>query len=68
MKGYFAWSLLDNFEWASGYTGRYGMVYIEYRDGNLTRYPKGSAIWYMNFLKDKDTDTLKKQIVVPSKK
>ncbi|XP_058200437.1 raucaffricine-O-beta-D-glucosidase-like isoform X3 [Rhododendron vialii] len=55
VKGYFVWSLFDSFEWASGYTIRFGMIYIEYRDGKFTRYPKGSAKWYMNFLKDKDT-------------
>lgn len=69
LRGYFAWSLLDNFEWSAGYTNRFGMVYVEYRDGSLTRYPKGSAIWYMNFLKGKDTDAMiKKQDALIKKK
>ncbi|KAF7112517.1 hypothetical protein RHSIM_RhsimUnG0221200 [Rhododendron simsii] len=67
VKGYFVWSLFNSFEWSVGYTNRFGLIYIEYRDGNFTRYPKGSAIWYMNFLKDKDTEAPKKQLLVPSK-
>ncbi|KAL0410289.1 UNVERIFIED_CONTAM: Raucaffricine-O-beta-D-glucosidase [Sesamum latifolium] len=49
LKGYFAWSLFDNYEWAEGYTVRFGMYYVDYVNG-YTRYPKKSAIWYMNFL------------------
>ncbi|CAH1423772.1 unnamed protein product [Lactuca virosa] len=49
--GYFAWSLMDNFEWANGYSVRFGLFYIDYKDGKYTRYPKNSAIWFMNFLK-----------------
>ncbi|KAL7096303.1 hypothetical protein ACP275_10G072100 [Erythranthe tilingii] len=52
VKGYFVWSLLDNYEWAEGYTVRFGMVYVDYGNG-LTRYPKTSAIWFMNFLSRK---------------
>ncbi|KAL9266082.1 Beta-glucosidase 44-like protein [Drosera capensis] len=46
--GYFAWSLLDNFEWLSGYTSRFGIVYVDYND--LKRYPKMSAYWFKNML------------------
>ncbi|KAL5567211.1 hypothetical protein UlMin_030375 [Ulmus minor] len=49
VKGYFAWSLLDNFEWILGYTVRFGINYVDYRDG-LKRYPKFSANWFKNFL------------------
>ncbi|TQD80362.1 hypothetical protein C1H46_034051 [Malus baccata] len=49
VKGYFAWSLLDNFEWASGYTLRFGFVFIDYNDG-LKRHPKLSASWFKYFL------------------
>ncbi|URE22848.1 Glycosyl hydrolase family 1 [Musa troglodytarum] len=45
VRGYFAWSLLDNFEWTSGYTVRFGIVYVDYRNG-LKRYPKSSAHWF----------------------
>ncbi|XP_070050463.1 beta-glucosidase 13-like [Nicotiana tomentosiformis] len=49
VKGYFAWSLLDNFEWNSGYTQRFGINFIDYTD-NLKRYPKLSALWLKKFL------------------
>ncbi|XP_040994451.1 beta-glucosidase 12-like isoform X7 [Juglans microcarpa x Juglans regia] len=50
VKGYFAWSLLDNFEWNSGYTVRFGINYVDYKDG-CKRHPKLSAHWFTNFLK-----------------
>jgi len=50
VKGYYVWSFFDNFEWSSGYTSRFGMVFIDYKNG-LKRYPKLSAMWYKNFLK-----------------
>ncbi|XP_039063242.1 beta-glucosidase 12-like [Hibiscus syriacus] len=50
VKGYFAWSLLDNFEWGSGYTVRFGLNFVDYKDG-LKRYPKLSAHWFKIFLK-----------------
>ncbi|KAL4585432.1 hypothetical protein LXL04_010053 [Taraxacum kok-saghyz] len=50
--GYFAWSLLDNFEWGFGYSVRFGLFYVDYKDGKHTRYPKNSAMWFMNFLKN----------------
>ena len=45
VRAYFARSLIDNFEWADGYSVRYGLVYIDYTN-NLTRYPKDSAYFY----------------------
>jgi len=46
--GYFVWSLLDNFEWASGFEKRFGIIYVDY--SNLNRTPKASAKWWANFL------------------
>ncbi|CDP06793.1 unnamed protein product [Coffea canephora] len=50
VKGYFVWALLGNFEWASGYKDRFGLVYVNFKDRHLSRFPKVSALWYMNFL------------------
>ncbi|MEU0671853.1 GH1 family beta-glucosidase [Streptomyces sp. NPDC006172] len=44
VRGYFLWSLLDNFEWAYGYQKRFGAVYVDY--ATLARTPKSSALWY----------------------
>ncbi|KAE8818589.1 Beta-glucosidase 12 [Hordeum vulgare] len=49
VKGYFAWSLLDDFEWSSGYTVRFGLHFVDY-DHGLKRYPKRSAGWFKKFL------------------
>lgn len=48
VKGYFAWSLLDNFEWAHGYTKRFGLVHVDY--ATQARTLKGSARWYRDFI------------------
>ncbi|HEY0415085.1 MAG TPA: GH1 family beta-glucosidase [Gaiellaceae bacterium] len=47
LRGYFAWSLLDNFEWAWGYWKRFGLVYVDY--ATLDRVPKESFYWYRDF-------------------
>ncbi|WOL19486.1 beta-glucosidase 12-like isoform X1 [Canna indica] len=49
VRGYFAWSLLDNFEWGDGYTVRFGLIYVDYKNG-LKRYPKSSASWFRKIL------------------
>jgi beta-glucosidase len=48
LRGYFAWSLLDNFEWAWGYWKRFGLIYVDY--ATLDRIPKGSFYWYRDFI------------------
>ncbi len=49
VTAYFAWSLMDNFEWASGYAKRFGLIYVDY--ATQARIPKRSAQWYARFLK-----------------
>jgi beta-glucosidase len=49
MAGYMVWSLLDNFEWASGYEKRFGIVYVDY--ATQVRTLKDSALWYREFLR-----------------
>ncbi len=44
LRGYFVWSFLDNFEWAEGYSKRFGIVYVDYP--TQRRVPKQSARWY----------------------
>ncbi|MFE3450947.1 GH1 family beta-glucosidase [Nonomuraea sp. NPDC059194] len=44
LEGYFAWSLLDNFEWAWGYGKRFGLLHVDY--ATQRRTPKDSALWY----------------------
>jgi beta-glucosidase len=44
LRGYFVWSLLDNFEWALGYGKRFGIVHVDYE--TQVRRPKDSARWY----------------------
>jgi beta-glucosidase len=48
VKGYFVWSLLDNFEWAFGYCRRFGIVYIDFP--TLERVPKDSFYWYRDLI------------------
>ena len=48
VRGYFVWSLLDNFEWAEGLAKRFGIVRVDYDSGRRT--PKDSALWYRDFL------------------
>ncbi|GLW24417.1 beta-glucosidase [Microbispora triticiradicis] len=55
VRGYFVWSLLDNFEWAEGYHQRFGLVHVDFE--TLRRTPKASYHWFADFLKAQSTDT-----------
>jgi beta-glucosidase len=49
VRGYFVWSLMDNFEWAYGYDRRFGVVRVDY--DTLVRTPKDSALWYRELVR-----------------
>ena len=51
VRGYFAWSLLDNFEWEHGYDKRFGIVHVDYETQRRT--PKQSALWYRDFIAER---------------
>jgi beta-glucosidase len=48
VRGYYYWSLMDNFEWAEGYAKRFGLVYIDYPTQRRT--PKASYTWFRDLL------------------
>lgn len=54
LRGYFQWSLMDNFEWAKGYSERFGLVYVDYETQN--RILKDSAYWYRDVIKSNGAD------------
>ncbi|XP_057841268.2 coniferin beta-glucosidase-like [Cryptomeria japonica] len=56
VRGYFIWSLLDNFEWAFGYTLRFGLYYVD--NHSQSRYPKLSAEWVKQFLRKDAISTM----------
>ncbi|WP_448624782.1 GH1 family beta-glucosidase [Geodermatophilus sp. URMC 64] len=49
LRGYFVWSLMDNFEWAHGYGKRFGLVHVDYR--TQRRRPKDSGLWYAGLIR-----------------
>ncbi|PCJ92281.1 MAG: beta-glucosidase [Flavobacteriaceae bacterium] len=50
LQGYFVWSFMDNFEWALGYSKRFGIHYVDYE--TLERTPKNSALWFKEAIKN----------------
>ena len=56
VRGYFVWSLLDNFEWGAGYDSRFGLVHIDY--ATRKRTPKASAHWYARLIHGEAMSTL----------
>jgi beta-glucosidase len=51
VAGYFAWTFLDNFEWAEGYRTRFGLVHVDF--ANQQRIVKDSGLWFRDFLADR---------------
>ena len=49
VRGYFVWSIVDNFEWAAGYSQRFGLVHVDY--DTLARTPKDSYYWYRDMIR-----------------
>jgi beta-glucosidase len=54
VRGFFAWSFLDNFEWTEGFSKRFGIVYVDFE--SLDRTPKASAHWYQNVIEENGFD------------
>jgi len=52
LKGYFAWSFMDNFEWALGYDKRFGLYFVDYETGD--RIVKNSAKWFKNIISNNE--------------
>jgi beta-glucosidase len=55
VRGYFPWTLLDNFEWAHGYGPTFGLVSVDRE--SMERTPKQSALWFAQFLRDRRSAT-----------
>ena len=63
VKGYTAWSLMDNFEWASGYRERFGMHYVDFTDPERPRTQKESAKLYAQIVADNGFNAGQKLVV-----
>ncbi|MFS7984477.1 putative glycosidase [Helianthus anomalus] len=60
VRGYFVWSLMDNYEWAQGYNVRFGLHYVDRQ--TFDRIPKLSARWYQDFFKNNSLIDLPKSV------
>jgi beta-glucosidase len=56
VRGYFVWSLLDNFEWGAGYANRFGLVYVDYP--TQRRIPKASARWFAALIRSEAAEVV----------
>ena len=54
VRGYFLWSIMDNFEWSFGYKRRFGIIYVDY--ATQKRIPKDSAHWYRGVIASHGAD------------
>ncbi|MBI1214496.1 MAG: beta-glucosidase [Alphaproteobacteria bacterium] len=61
LEGYFAWSFLDNFEWAEGYGPRFGLVHVDY-DRGLKRTLKDSFFWFRDLISQCRTDAVAREL------
>jgi len=53
IRGYMAWSLLDNYEWADGFKFRFGLHYVDYTSSDRRRYAKDSARWFAEHIRNR---------------
>jgi beta-glucosidase len=51
VRGFYAWSLMDNLEWSSGFSRRFGLVHVDF--DSLVRTPKSSAAWYSEVIRSR---------------
>ncbi|XP_072030792.1 lactase/phlorizin hydrolase-like [Amphiura filiformis] len=67
VKGYFAWSLMDNFEWTSGYSQRFGMHYVDFNDEDRTRTRKESANFYTELIENNGFSSAERDALISGK-